>query len=137
MLLSDKPPKGFEKFFKKKEGRDQKEKKQDDKESKEAQASKKEEKEEELSEEEVDEKPKEKNNSKADGFKKMLTDFYMDPNGKGPKWENIALVALLCGLVGYQVTSKSSSSQEVTYVDFLHQYLAPNKCTMITISEDK
>jgi hypothetical protein len=56
----------------------------------------------------------------------MLKDFYMQPNGKGPKWENIALVALLAGLIGYQTFNAEGRSQEITYVDFLHQYLAPN-----------
>jgi hypothetical protein len=45
------------------------------------------------------------------------------------------------GLVGYQKIAESeahprkASSQEITYQEFIRDYLAPNKIEMITISE--
>ena len=60
----------------------------------------------------------------------------MDPNSGGPRWENIIITAALAGAFGYYMTS-NSPSQEVTYMDFVNQYLSKNAVKMITISEDK
>ena len=49
----------------------------------------------------------------------------------------MAIAAALLGLFGFYFASSTGGSQEVTYVDFLHKYLATNRCKMITISEDK
>ena len=43
----------------------------------------------------------------------------------------------MTGAFGYYLATMSSPSEEVTYIDFINQYLAQNQCTMITISEDK
>jgi hypothetical protein len=59
----------------------------------------------------------------------------MDP--KGPKWENIGLVAFLTGAFGYYLANQEAPSEEVTYIDFVSNYLQKNLCSMITISEDK
>ena len=65
----------------------------------------------------------------------MFSSFFFDPN-QGPKWENIALVAILGGCFGFYMWSKSPS-QEITYMDFINQHLSRNQVKMITISEDK
>jgi len=44
--------------------------------------------------------------------------MFVDPNG-GPKWENIALVALLGGSFAFYMFSKSPS-QEITYMEFVN-----------------
>jgi hypothetical protein len=127
-------PKGFEKFLKKtREGKKASEKKEEDKKE-----TKKKEDEEELTEEEVvEEEKKPKQDSQVDSTKKKINDFFFEPNGKGPKWENFAIVAFLTGAFGYYLATMGSPSEEVTYIDFINQYLAQNQCTMITISEDK
>jgi hypothetical protein len=50
--------------------------------------------------------------------------------------ENWILALLLSGAFYYYLSSKSPS-QEVTYMDFVNQYLSKNQVKMITISEDK
>jgi hypothetical protein len=129
-------PKGFEKFLKKtREGKKAADKKESSNEDKKAQ---KKDNEEDLTEEEepVEEK-KPKQESQAENAKKKINNFFFEPNGKGPKWENFALVAFLTGAFGYYLATMGSPSEEVTYIDFINQYLAQNQCTMITISEDK
>lgn len=43
---------------------------------------------------------------------------------------------MLSGLL-YLYLSSKSPSQEITYMDFVNQYLAKNQVKMITIAEDK
>ena len=43
----------------------------------------------------------------------------------------------MTGAFGYYLATMGTPSEEVTYIDFINQYLAQNQCTMITISEDK
>lgn len=71
------------------------------------------------------------------GSGKKFKEFFFMPNGKDPKWENILLVAFLTGAFGYYLTTMKPPSEEITYPEFINTYLAQNKCTMITISEDK
>lgn len=126
-LSEKKVPKGFEKFYKKKEGAsseskvDKNEKKAQEKQDDKAQKKD----DDELSEEEEPE-PKEKSEDKKEDAKKKINQFFFEPNGKGPKWENIAIVALLSGLFGYSMLSAGGGSQEITYIDFINQYLAQN-----------
>lgn len=130
-------PKGFEKFLKKtREGKKAADKKEDkgDKGDKKAQ---KDDEDEQTEEETVEEEKKQKQESQVDEAKKKINQFFFEPNGKGPKWENFALVAFLTSAFGYYLATMSSPSEEVTYIDFINQYLAQNQCTMITISEDK
>ena len=61
--------------------------------------------------------------------------FYFDPNG-APIYENWIIVALLSGLLYYYLTTRNPS-QEITYMDFINQYLSKNIVKMITITEDK
>ena len=57
--------------------------------------------------------------------------------GKDPKWENVLLVAFLTGAFGYYLATMKPPSEEITYSEFINNYLGQNQCTMITISEDK
>jgi len=57
-------------------------------------------------------------------LKSQLNNFFFDPKG-GPVWENWIVVLLLTGAFFYYLTSKSPS-QEVTYMDFINQYLSKN-----------
>lgn len=41
------------------------------------------------------------------------------------------------GLAGYFIYISQSTSQEITYMDFVHKYLSNNDVEMITLSEDK
>ena len=146
-------PKGFEKFLKKaREGRKvstnedeskkeaQKEsgKKPEEGEKKDGKSAKNEE-DEDLTEEEMEaeEAKKSKNDERTGNAKKKINEFFFQPNGKGPRWENFGLVAFLTGAFGYYMFLRRASSEEITYMDFVNSYLATRQCTMITISEDK
>jgi len=127
-------PKGFEKFLRKtreKVGESSKEvkesKKDDKKEAKKEQ--KKEEEDEDLTEEEVEEnndKKSKKGDSNTENTKKKINEFFFQPGGKGPRWDNIALVGFLAGAFGYYLATMGTKSKEVTYVDFINGYLAQN-----------
>lgn len=47
------------------------------------------------------------------------------------------LIAFLMGAFGYHLMTRKPASEEITYPEFINNYLAQHKCTMITISEDK
>lgn len=64
-----------------------------------------------------------------------LRNFYFNPNGS-PIFENWLVVLMLSGLLYYYLGSKSPS-QEITYMDFVNQYLSKGVVKMITITEDK
>lgn len=145
-------PEGFQKFLKKtrkgtasRKDSEQTEKKSS-KDEKEKTAAGKEEKkkdeDEDLSELEEEHDGKDKDSKKdsdkgQSGSAKKIKEFFFQPNGKDPKWENILLVAFLTGAFGYYLTTMKAPSEEITYPEFINTYLAQNKCTMITISEDK
>jgi len=125
-----KVPKGFEKFLRKtreKAGRATEEAEGNKKEEKkEARKEQKKEEDEELSEEEVeekDEKKSQKGESKSENAKKKINEFFFQPGGKGPKWENIALVSFLAGAFGFYLATLGGKSEEITYVDFINTYL--------------
>ena len=61
----------------------------------------------------------------------------MVPGGGGPRWENFLMVALLGGLFTYYASFSQSPSEEITYMDFVHNYLTKNQVEMITLAEDK
>lgn len=64
-----------------------------------------------------------------------MKSFYFEPNGS-PKFENWIVVLLLSGLVYYYLSNRATST-EITYMDFVNQYLSKNVVKMITITEDK
>ncbi|CDW88581.1 afg3-like protein 2 [Stylonychia lemnae] len=133
------PPKGFEKFFKKKEDEKKAAQKSDDPKTENKEAKKPQE--EQISDEEepdTKDKNKEKKSSEYDAtsFKNSLNNFFFQPNGGGPIIENWVVALLLSGAFYYYLTSKSPS-QEITYMDFINQYLTKNQVKMITITEDK
>jgi len=128
-----KVPKGFEKFLKKTRDGPKSTKKNEKKES----ASKtddkektKDEEDDDLTElEEVEDKKSSKDKeSKENDTKKKINDFFFQPNGKGPKWENVGLIAFLTGAFGYYLSTMGSPSEEITYMDFINQYLVQNQC---------
>ena len=51
----------------------------------------------------------------------------MQPNGKGPRWENLGLLLFLSGSFLYYYFTKQAISEEITYLDFINLYLAQNK----------
>lgn len=51
-------------------------------------------------------------------------------------FENWIIAALLTGVVFWYL-SNASPSQEITYMEFINQYLTKNLVKMITIAEDK
>ena len=61
--------------------------------------------------------------------------FFIPPNGI-PNWENILVVVLLSAAFYYYFSKKKPSS-ELTYMDFVNNYLTKNQVKMITITEDK
>jgi hypothetical protein len=131
--------KGFEKFLKKTrnkpftpeatepaEDKQTKESKSEESQrEKEKKKMKRDEDDDELSEEEQEPKKEEKKKEESDA-KKQLKNFFMQPNGGGPKWENVGLCAALLGAFGYYMASREAPSEEITYMDFVNQYLAQN-----------
>lgn len=73
----------------------------------------------------------------AEGMGQRIYNFFMDPNGGGPNYENWLMLLLIGGLAGYYAMFSESPSQEITYMDFVQNYLAQNKVEMITLCEDK
>jgi len=139
----DNVPEGFKKFLKKTRRSSSSETKAaDQKDEKKAQhdGKKKEEEEDEFSEleeeTETDTKKDSEKKEQSEGAKK-LKEFFYQPNGKDPKWENIAILAFLTGAFGYYLATMKPPSEEITYPEFINTYLAQHKCSMITISEDK
>lgn len=90
-----------------------------------------------MTEEEDKDEEKEKKEKEAKQSKSQLNSFFFEPNGKGPKWENFAIVAFLSGAFGYTLATMGSAPEEITYMEFINQYLAQNQVKMITISEDQ
>ena len=142
-------PSGFEKILKrtrrgvthdKKEGAEEKAAKDGDEDNKPKEEKKAEESD---GEQETDEKEKENKEKKEEGegdkqdWKQKIYNFFMEPNGGGPNYENWLKLVVLGGLTGYYAFFMQSPSQEVTYMDFVHNYLSQNKVEMITLCEDK
>jgi AFG3 family protein len=130
-----KVPQGFEKFLRKtrkpptatepagKNGDVEGQEKKEDSSKKDTKKMKRDEDDEELSEEEEEPKKEEKKQSES-GTKKQLNEFFMQPNGKGPKWENVGLVAALAGAFTYYLATREASSEEITYMDFVNSFLS-------------
>lgn len=141
-------PSGFEKILKrtrrgvthdKKEGAEEKAAKDGDEDNKPKEEKKAEESD---GEQETDEKEKENKEKKEEGegdkdWKQKIYNFFMEPNGGGPNYENWLKLVVLGGLTGYYAFFMQSPSQEVTYMDFVHNYLSQNKVEMITLCENK
>lgn len=129
---------GFEKFLKKtRKGADAKAEdkkedgKKDDKKASQEELSDDPEAEEET---EAKQKEKEKKTTKEEGAREKFNQFFMKPgssgpNGGGPRWENIGLVAFLAGALGFSMVKDwKPNSEEVTYMDFINLYLAKGRC---------
>jgi len=65
-----------------------------------------------------------------------VNDFFINPNGGGPKYENFAIIAALLAGFGLYLYNKEPSSEEITYQTFINDYLRPENIEMITIAED-
>ena len=93
----------------------------------------------EQSDREEDEKDKKKKEDTEEnqGWRQKVYGFFMEPNGGGPNYENWLKVVVLGGLFGYYALMMKPASQEITYMDFVQNYLSQNKVEMITLCEDK
>ena len=119
MSKEDKPPKGFEKFFRRPQD-DKKAKASDKKKSED-----KKEKEEELSEEEEAEKEG-KGSDKGEGEKDQgIKGYFFEPNGN-PKNELLISLALMLGAGAY-VYNFRNPMKEIVYMEFLNEYLLQNR----------
>ena len=142
-----KVPRGFEKILKRtRKGinheRDAEEKKAaaDDSED-----SKKEEDKKDADADSDDEKEDEKDKDKKkdnkeeeqESWKNRIYNYFMEPNGGGPNYENWLKLVVLGGVAGYYLMFMQQPSQEVTYMDFINNYLTKNSVEMITLCEDK
>jgi hypothetical protein len=57
-------------------------------------------------------------------------------NGGGPDWKSIFYLMVLLGSIGFKMGGafdSSSFSKEVTYIDFINEYLAKNRIKLVTI----
>lgn len=145
----DDVPEGFRKFLKKtRKGAPKKEtatseekeakEKEGDKKAKEKKKAQEDDDFSELEEDvETEKDKKEADKGKQSGSAKKLKEFFFQPNGKDPKWENVLLVAFLTGAFSYYLATMKPPSEEITYPEFINTYLAQGQCAMITISEDK
>ena len=53
-----------------------------------------------------------------------MNEFFFQPNGKGPRWENIGLLAFLVGATMYSTNlDYKPHSEEVQFNDFINLYL--------------
>ena len=66
-----------------------------------------------------------------------MKSYFFEPNGGGPIWENFLLLALLMGTSLYSIFYSDAPSEEITYMDFVQNYLARNQVEMISICEEK
>lgn len=131
----DKPPKGFEKFFRK--GEDKKAKSSSKKEKKEEEKKKQEE--EELSEEETETKSSkegEKDKGSGDGAENKIKAFFFDPNNN-PKWESVFLLAALGFGTGWYLYNFKAPMKEIVYMEFLNDYLLQNRIKQIDLVKDR
>jgi len=83
-----------------------------------------EDKEEDLTDEEF-EKDDKKDKKKEDEFDyiKGSKNIFVDPNSGKPKWDNIGLTAFLAAVFGYILATREEASKEITYIEFVNQYL--------------
>lgn len=65
-----------------------------------------------------------------------MQDFFFNPNNGGPKFENFLITSILASLMGYYLYS-SKGSEEISYNEFINNYLTKNQIELITISEEK
>ncbi len=132
-----KVPSGFEKILKRtRKGITHESKEKDEKaagqQDEEDSASKKDEKkakedsddEKDEEEEKSKDKKKDKEGSSSEGFGQKVKGFFFEPNGGGPNYENWLKLAILGGITSYYTIFSKSPSQEVTYMDFVNNYLS-------------
>ena len=67
----------------------------------------------------------------------QVSQYFFEPNGGGPIWENILMAALMFGTLVYTIGFGDRPSEEITYMDFVQNYLSKNQVEMITIGEEK
>lgn len=133
---SDPAPKGFEKFFRKRNERKEAtpEKDSSDKEKK-AKEEQEESKEEEGGSDEKEKEKKKKSSSGDESFYQKMRNVYFDPSG-GPKPEMwMTLVAALA--CSYLVVSAEKPRKEVVFMSFLNDYLLKNTIKEIRIKKDR
>ena len=102
-------PRGFEKFLKKtRKGVTKTEDNKEAEADKEKQAKKSKDDDDEASEEEEPAPKKEK----KQGFQlnSDINDFFFQPNGKGPKWENFGIIGGLIAAITYLLLTRETSS---------------------------
>lgn len=71
-------------------------------------------------EDDKEEEAKKEKEAKESETKKQINSFFFQPNGKGPKWENFAIVAFLSGAFGYTLATMGSTPEEITYMEFIN-----------------
>lgn len=132
-----KVPSGFEKILKRTrkgiqhETKEEKEaassKEEGEGEKKDEESEDKKAKEDEQSDDEKDEDEKTKDKKKEEegqGYGERAYGFFFEPNGGGPNWENWLKLAILGGITSYYTIFAKAPSQEVTYMDFVNNYLS-------------
>mmetsp|Transcript_22645 Transcript_22645/g.21817 ORF Transcript_22645/g.21817 Transcript_22645/m.21817 type:complete len:117 (-) Transcript_22645:914-1264(-) len=66
----------------------------------------------------------------------QISSFFKDPNQGPPKYEQMVMTVLVIGII-YLYLRSTKPSTEITYMDFLNNYLTKNQVKMVTLSEDK
>lgn len=124
------PPKGFEKFFKKKESKDSKDKP----ESTANKEQKKDDDDADLSELDEEEDSKDKEKEKKDERSK-LTQFFFDPenNPKPESW----LPLLGAFTAAYFLFFYQKPAEEIVFMDFYNEYMLKNRIKEIQLIKDK
>lgn len=113
-------PKGFEKLLRPNKQKEESEKPEEKEASKESESEK--EKAEQSEEEETtghERKKAKDSDSKESSKQSQMMQYFMEPGGGGPIWENILMAALLFGTMVYYVVGAQGPSEEVTYLDFV------------------
>ena len=61
----------------------------------------------------------EKTKEEEQSWRQRVYNFFMEPNGGGPNYENWLKVVVIGGLCGYYALFMQPPSEEVTYMDFV------------------
>lgn len=88
---------------------------------------------------EEEDKANKKKEVESNSVKQQLSDLFMNGEGGGPDWRSLAYLLLLLGSVGVKIYGSGDSSaysKEVTYVDFVNEYLAKERIKLITIGSN-
>ena len=82
-----------------------------------------------------DAKRSKKGSEKAEDNRNAILKLFMDQNNN-PKWESWLILAISV-LAAYYLATFSKPAKEITYVEFINNYITKNNVKLITIAKDR